>query len=300
MTPGSVLVTGGAGFIGSHLVDALVARGARVRVVDDLRSGRRENLAAVRDRIEFVEGPAGDAGDAETIFHLAATSSVALSVERPLEVHENNVGVTLRLLTGARLRRFIFAGSCAVYGNAPTPTPEETPPAPISPYAASKLAAELYARAFGACRPIQVVCLRFFNVYGPRQDPASPYAGVIPRFIDRLRRGEPLPVFGDGLQTRDFVHVRDVVEALLAAAERGDGGVYNVGTGRATSVLELAGTLGRLYGAAARIAHRPAWPGDVTHACADVGRATAELGFSARVPLEEGLSELIKAAPGPA
>lgn len=291
MTP-VTLVTGGAGFIGSHLVEALVSRGQRVRVVDDLSTGRRENLAAVRDRIELIEGPAGDPGDAETIFHLAAVTSVPVSVERPLETHDTNVTVTARLLTGRRLRRFVLVSTTAVYGNAPTPTPEETSPSPASPYAASKLASELLTRTVARTRGFTAVCLRPFNVYGPRQRPDSPYAGVVCKFADALRAGAPVTIFGDGQATRDFVFVGDVVEALLRASEAGDGGVYNVGTGRAVTILELAGLMARAAGTAARIQHRPARPGDVLRSCADTTRAARELGWTARVPLEDGLKRL--------
>ena len=285
-----ILVTGGAGFVGSHLVEALVARGDRVRVVDDLSTGRLENLARVRDRIDWVEGSADDAGDAETIIHPAAAVSVPASMDRPQKTHENNVTRTVRLLTGRRLKRFIFAGSCAVYGEAPTPLSESTPPAPISPYGASKWAAECYLRAFARSHGVATIALRFFNIYGKRQNPASAYSGVITRFADRLRRDEPLPVYGDGLQTRDYVHVDDIVAALLLGAEACDGNAYNVGTGTATSVLELAGLMGRCLDKTARIAHRPPRAGDVRHATADTRRAKETLGFEAKIGLEAGLT----------
>ena len=292
------LVTGGAGFIGSHLVEALVERGDRVRVVDNLSSGRREHLKAVADRIELVEADAGEAGDAETIIHLAALTSVPYSVAHPLETYAQNVAATVRLLASAArgaTRRFILASSTAVTGDGPVPTPEGAPPAPASPYAVSKLACELYARSFGQSHGLEIIVLRLFNVYGPRQDPASPYSGVISRFADRLRRGESLSVFGTGQQTRDFIHVSDVVAALLRAVDapaEACGAVYNIGSGTAVSILELAALMARLAGTTARITHRQARTGDILHSCADVRLARSALGFSARTKMEEGLRSL--------
>lgn len=281
-----ILVTGGAGFIGSHLAEALLARGERVQILDDFSTGRRENVPAGAELV--------DASDADTVFHLAAATSVAYSIDHPREVYENNVALTVRLLAGPSVRRFIFAGSTAVYGDAPVPVTEDAACAPASPYAASKLAAEYYVRAFARSRGVATITLRLFNVYGPRQDPGSPYSGVVARFADRLARGETLDVFGDGLQTRDFVHVSDAVRAFLRAADVCDGGVYNVGTGTGTSVLELAAAMGRAAGRVARIAHRPARAGEIRHSRADVRRARDVLGFEATVPLEVGLRRLVR------
>lgn len=298
MTSSVTLVTGGAGFIGSHLAEALVERGDRVRVVDNLSSGRRENLKAVANRIELVEADAGEAGDAETIIHLAALTSVPYSVAHPFETYTQNVATTVRLLASAArgaTRRFILASSTAVTGDGAVPTPEEAPPAPASPYAVSKLACELYARTFSESHGLEIIVLRLFNVYGPRQDPASPYSGVISRFADRLRRGESLSVFGSGQQTRDFIHVSDVVAALLRAADAPSeacGAIYNIGSGTAVSILELAALMARLAGTTARITHRPARTGDILHSCADVRLARSALGFSARTKMEEGLRSL--------
>ncbi|OGG48865.1 MAG: hypothetical protein A3F84_28125 [Candidatus Handelsmanbacteria bacterium RIFCSPLOWO2_12_FULL_64_10] len=280
-----ILVSGGAGFIGSHLAEALLARGERVQILDDFSSGRRENVPAAAEVVTE--------SDADTVFHLAATTSVAYSVDHPREVYENNVALTVKRLAAGGLKRFIFAGSTAVYGDAPAPVAEDAPCAPESPYAASKLAAEHYVRAFARSRGVATIALRLFNVYGPRQDPRSPYSGVVARFADRLGRDGTLDVFGDGLQTRDFIHVSDVTAAFLRAADVCDGGVYNIGTGVGTSVLELAAAMGRAAGRTAKIAHRPARPGEIRHSRADVRRAREALGFEATVSLEEGLRGLM-------
>ena len=272
-----ILVTGGAGFIGSHLVEALVADGNEVRVLDDLSSGTRTNLAGCFGELEFIEDDVRDAGTAhraaegcQAIFHGAAVVSVTRSLEDPDLVESVNVGGTEMMLETARtcgVRRLVLASSCAVYGD-PTalPVSEEAVPDPLSPYAASKLRAEELCRRFAASG-LETLCLRFFNVYGPRQDPSSDYSGVIARFIDRALAGRPLIIFGDGSQTRDFVFVRDVVRASVLALTRptlpgvgdeqspplnlrqplhADGRPLNIGSGVRTSVNEIAATVGHL------------------------------------------------------
>jgi len=225
------LITGGAGFIGSHLVEALIERGERVRVLDDFSTGRRENLAAVADHIELLEGDVADPEIAERavagcdyVLHLAAIASVQASLKAPRHTHRVNVDGTLNVLDAAQragVRRVVFASSAAVYGDhTALPLREELPPRPLSPYAASKAVGEAYCCAFHASYSLPTVALRFFNVYGPRQDPASPYSGVISIFAARMARGECPVIYGDGKQTRDFVYVADVVRAMLLAYER--------------------------------------------------------------------------------
>jgi UDP-glucose 4-epimerase len=297
MSGGLDLVTGGAGFIGSHLARALLAAGRRVRVLDDLSTGRRANLA---EGVEFIEGEAAaTAGRAvegvEVVYHLAAIPSVPRSVERPLESYRANVTATRAVLDAAAragVRRLVFASSSSVYGDAATlPKREDLPPNPLSPYAVAKLAGELYVRAAAAHSPLETVSLRFFNVYGPRQDPDSPYAAVIPIFLRRLREGRPLPVTGDGAQTRDFTFVGDVVQGIIGAAGATgvSGRVYNLAGGRAITVRELAETLARLAGARVEIEFVPPRPGDIRDSWADVSAARGDLGFEARTSLEDGL-----------
>ncbi len=305
-TSSAYLVTGGCGFIGSHLVEALAAEGHEVRVFDNLSSGRAENLAAARGRVELILGDvrhpdqlapamAGVAG----VFHEAALVSVAESVERPRENYEINVMGTVNVLEAARaagVRRVVFASTAAVYGNAPElPKREDMRPAPESPYAAAKLAAEhvlaVHARLYG----LETVSLRYFNVYGPRQDPSSPYSGVISRFVEAMRRGEAPRVFGDGRQTRDFVFVRDVVGANLAAMRSprvGRGETVNVGTGRRTSLIELLDALAAAAGCGVRPEFGPPRPGDVRDSVADISAARELLGYEPSVSLAEGLAAL--------
>ena len=300
------LVTGGAGFIGSHLCDALVARGEGVRVLDDLSSGREENLAASRDRIELVRGSVVAAAavarameGATILFHLAAIPSVPRSFTEPELCHAVNATATLNVVVAAaraRVRRLVFASSCAVYGDGgDAPVTEERPPAPKSPYAAQKLLGEHYLREYGASHGPETVALRFFNVFGPRQDPRSPYSGVISIFCEKMLRGEPAPVHGDGLQTRDFVEVGDVVQALLLAADRKEaaGGTFNVGSGSSRTLLELHAALARCVGSAKPPVHGPARDGDVRRSSASIDLARRRLGYSPRVPFDEGLARTI-------
>jgi len=301
----NLLVTGGAGFIGSHLVEGLVARSCGVRVFDNYSSGTPARLAHLGDAVRLIEGDVRD-GDAlavaaegvKTIFHLAALVSVTQSVEQPLLTYAINLDGTLNVLEAARrcgVRRVVLASTCAVYGDSVRlPVRESELPAPLSPYAASKLAAEeagkLYARRYS----VETVALRFFNVYGPRQDPASPYAAVVPRFVAALRAGRQPTVFGDGMQTRDFIFVGDIVAGLWAAATLpGLGGaVFNLGRGEETSVLDLAHGIGAQLGVRVAPEFAPAREGEVLRSVADVS-AFAAVGFTARVALAEGLAQTV-------
>jgi len=302
------LVTGGAGFIGSHLVEALVERGAHVRVLDDFSTGRRENLAAVADHIELLEGDVADPETAERavagcdyVLHLAAIASVQASLEEPRRTHRVNVDGTLNVLDAARqagVRRLVFISSAAIYGDHTTlPLREELLPRPLSPYAANKVADEAYCSAFHAGYGLPTVVLRFFNVYGPRQDPANPYSGVISIFAARMTRGERPVIYGDGKQTRDFVYVKDVARAVLLVCEQeaAVGDVFNVAGGEQTSILQLAAVLNQVLDTNLTPAFAPPQTGEVRFSQADVRRARKVLGWEARIPLREGLSRLVRA-----
>ena len=307
MTPAPVLVTGGAGFIGSHLVAALLARGQRVRVLDDFSAGRREFLPA-HPALEVV---AGDLRDPETlrrvvpgvelVFHQGALRSVPRSVEDPYAYHDVNVTGTLRLLLAARearVRRVVCASSSSVYGDQPVlPLHEELRPQPISPYGASKLIGEYYCANFSRHYGLETVSLRYFNVYGPRQDPASEYAAVVARFIQSALRDQPLEIHGDGGQTRDFTYVGNVVEANLAAAEAPGmaGDVFNIACGERLSVLDIADALEEVLGRRLARRHTPARPGDVRDTLADVSRAGARLRYVPAVQFKEGLRRTVAA-----
>jgi len=304
MNPGfkNVLVTGGAGFIGSHLVEALAAAGCNVTVIDDLSTGRLSNLAAVRDRITFYQGDIRDprlldkaASGCEVLFHLAAIVSVPWTVENPVGSAAVNEMGTLQVLEAARrhhVRRFVGASSCAVYGDgSDNPKQEDMPPKPLSPYAIQKLVGEQYAGLFSELYGLETLFLRYFNVYGPRQDPSSPYSGVISIFINRAIAGESPVIFGDGQQFRDFVYVKDVVQAnLLAAAVKPVGGrIFNIGTGNCIRIRELWQTIRTLAGSKAETVFKPQRPGEVLESLADIKRACEELGYHPAYPLEKGL-----------
>ena len=297
----TALVTGGAGFIGSHLVDALMSQGDKVRVFDDLSTGRRENLRPDAEFVQasIVDRPALDAAmkGVDAVFHLAAVVSVQQCLADPAGSNEVNVTGTARVLQAAAaagVRRVVFVSSAAVYGDSPvSPKREDLAPDPLSPYAVAKLAGE----RLGATIPgIEFVAVRFFNVYGPRQAPDSPYSAVIPIFLKTIEAGRPLPVFGDGTQTRDFTFVGDVVAGLLLASDAPGlhGRVFNVATGRAVSVADMAHALGRAAGRPVELDFRPPRPGEILHSLADVEAARRELHFRARVTLDEGLAEAVK------
>lgn len=301
------LVTGGAGFIGSHLVEALLAQGHQVRVLDNLVTGKLDNLAGVKDQLEFIEADLQDeaavaraVAGVEIIFHLAAMVSVPESMARPVEAELVNAVGSLRLLQVAKAagaRRLVLSSTCALYGDEPTlPKVETMLPQPKSPYAISKLAAEEYCRLFYQAFGLETVVLRYFNVYGPRQDPASLYSGVISIFVDRLSQGRIPTIFGDGLQTRDFVYVGDVVRANLLAAvtPQAAGQLFNIGAGRQITINQLFEDLCYLFEIEAQPNYAPARPGDVVHSCADASQAAAILGWSPQVDFRDGLWRLIQ------
>ncbi len=305
VTGQTVLVTGGAGFIGSHIADALVDRN-RVRILDDLSSGRR---SAVPDGAEFIEGSIEDqsvvaeaTADVDLMFHEAAVVSVDRSVANPLETNAVNLDATLHLLEQARRQnaRVVLASSAAVYGDPDrVPVGESHPLRPNSPYGLSKLAADHYARLYTELYDVPAVALRYFNVYGPGQS-AETYSGVISAFIDRTREGEPLTIHGDGTQQRDFVHVRDVVRANLAAATtREVGRAFNVGTGVSVSIRELAELIRDVTGSDSPIVHDDPRPGDIQVSRADITAARAALDYEPAIALRDGLSALVGESPEP-
>lgn len=307
MSPPRSLVTGGAGFIGSHLVHRLLDLGHEVRVVDNLCTGHRANLAEVEDRIEFIEGDIADlevctraVDGVETVFHVAALPSVPRSLVNPLASHTANVTGTLNVLEAARragARRVVYSSSSSVYGDTPAlPKHEDVEPLPRSPYATSKLAGEQYVLAYARAGLIEGVGLRYFNVFGPRQDPNGPYAAVIPLLFKAAVSGTPMTIYGDGRQTRDFTYVENVVEAnLLAAAgdaDRVSGQVVNVGAGSRTSLLELVQLVEEVSGRSVKLEHAPPRAGDVRDSQADLARAGRVLGYSPRIDVREGLRRL--------
>jgi len=303
------LVTGGAGFIGSHLVEALLAEGLRVRVLDNLATGRRANLAHVEGRFEWIEGSAADfatcrraAEGVDFVFHQAAIPSVPLSVREPLPSHESGPTATLNMLEAARqagARRFLFAASSSAYGDAPElPKHEDMLPQPLSPYAAGKLAGEYYVRVYAQTMGLDGASLRYFNIFGPRQDPSSPYSGVISLFIKGMSRGQRPTIFGDGEQTRDFTYVANVVAANLAAMRHPGplgGEVFNVGTGERIRLLDLVASLNRIYGTELQPEFRPPRAGDVRDSLASLERIGRVLGYRPLVSFEEGLRRTVEA-----
>jgi UDP-glucose 4-epimerase len=298
----SALVTGGAGFIGSHLVEALAAGGCRVTVLDDLSSGNQRNLTTSAGRLRFIRGDIRDrravdkaVAGCEAVFHLAAVVSVPKTTQDPIGSAEVNEAGSLNVLEAARragVRRFVFASSSAVYGDDPRlPKREDMEPKPLTPYAVQKLAVEYHARVYSVLYGLPCVSLRFFNVFGPRQDPSSPYSGVISIFMTRALSSEPPVIHGDGRQSRDFVFVGDVVQALMSAARSAvaPGRVFNVGTGRPVTVNALWEVIAALSGATAKPVHGPQRPGDVPQSVSAIDAAHADLDFTPRVRLEKGL-----------
>lgn len=303
LTGRTVLVTGGAGFIGSHLVEALVGTN-EVRILDDFSTGRRTNVPAAAT---VVEGDIRDpevldeaTADVDLIFHEAGLVSVPRSVDQPERSHDLNVGATVRLLERARRAdaRVVLASSVAIYGNPErVPITEDHPTRPTSPYGVDKLAIDHYTRLYADLYDLQTVTLRYFNVYGPRQK-AGDYSGAISTFLEQARSGVPLTVHGDGTQTRDFVHVSDVVRANLAAAETDRvGEAFNVGTGRSVTIRDLAELVVDITDSSSEIVHTDSRPGDVSRSRADISRAETALGFRPTVSLRDGLAELSPSHP---
>jgi len=304
---GIVLVTGGAGFIGSHIAATLVGRGARVRIIDDLSTGHQENLEEIGGDIDFVRGSLNDGETlrralegVELVYHEAAIPSVPRSVDNPRETHRACVEATFSVLLAARergVRRVVYAASSSAYGDQPTlPKTETMPPDPLSPYAAAKLFGEYYCQVFTRTYGLETVCLRYFNVFGPRQDPSSAYSGVISRFIDTLATGQTPVIYGDGEQSRDFTYVANVVEANLRAAETtsGIGQVINVANGERITLNELLDKLKQLMEhTEVQAEYREPRVGDVRHSLADITRARELLGYEPKVNLEEGLRHTI-------
>jgi nucleoside-diphosphate-sugar epimerase len=304
---GTSLVTGGAGFIGSHLARALLARGEAVRVLDDFSSGRESNLREIRQDIELIRADLRDEKSVRQavkgcrwVFHQAAMPSVPRSVAEPRLTHEVNVTGSLNLLLAARdleVEAIVVASSSSVYGDSPSlPKHEEMPLRPLSPYAQQKLFLESLTQVYANCYGLRAIALRYFNVFGPRQDPLSPYAAVIPKFISALRRGEAPVIYGDGEQTRDFTFVENVVRANLLAAERGAPGlVCNIAGGQSVTISDLARRLAALLNVDIAPRLEPARMGDIKHSLASVERAERELGFISEVGLDEGLARTITA-----
>ncbi len=303
----SFLVTGGAGFIGSNLVEHLLSKNARrVRILDDFSTGRRKNIAPFGDRIEVLEGDLRDPSAVRNavegidyVLHQGAIPSVPRSVDDPLLTTEVNIGGTVNILTysaRAGVKRVVFASSSSVYGDTPElPKHEDMPLRTLSPYAASKGAGELYCRSFSEVMGMEAVCLRYFNIFGPRQDPASQYAAAIPRFVAAILKDQPVPIYGDGLQTRDFTYIDNVVHANLAAcfADGVAGRSYNIGCGERITVLELAQGLADVLGKELRVEHLPPRPGDVRDSLASIERSRDELGYRPMVKLREGLKRTV-------
>ena len=300
------LVTGGAGFIGSHIVDMLVARGDKVRVLDNLATGHHHNLQQVADKIEFIEGDIRNEAvvqkavkDVEFIFHLAALVSVPQSMQQPVEAELINAVGTLNVLNAAKasgVRRLVLSSTCAVYGDEPTlPKIETMQPRPKSPYAVSKQTAEYYCQLYHDLMGLETVILRYFNIYGPRQDPSSVYSGVISIFVDKMMQNSAPFIYGDGQQTRDFVFVKDVARANLMAAEEvtAAGQVFNIGTGRQITINHLFNTLRAIFNNNLEPVYKEARAGDILHSYADATQAQKVLSWSAQVSFEEGLKQLV-------
>lgn len=299
-----VVVTGGAGFIGSHLADELAGRGYRVVILDDLSTGSLRNIEAIpkERKVEFIRGSITDLPalrrvfeGALFVFHLAALPSVPRSIRDPLATHEVNATGTLKVLLAARdggVSKVIYSSSSSVYGDTPTlPKREDMTPHPQSPYAVTKAAGEHYCQVFEQVYHLPTVCLRYFNVYGPRQDPDSEYAAVIPSFIKRTSAGESPVIFGDGEQTRDFTYVKDAVAANVLAAESGASGVYNIGSGNKVTLNELARLVIGLSGRDLNPVYQAERPGDIRHSLADISRART-FGYHPKFNIEDGLKSI--------
>ncbi|MGN8345987.1 NAD-dependent epimerase/dehydratase family protein [Pseudomonas sp. SMV71] len=307
MAEGPVLITGGAGFIGSHLTDALLARGHSVRVLDDLSTGKRSNLPLDNPAVELIEGDVADAAlvaqvmaGCSAVAHLAAVASVQASVDDPVRTHQSNFIGTLNVCEAMRqtgVKRVLFASSAAVYGNngEGQSIDEDTPKAPLTPYASDKLASEFYLDFYRRQHALEPVVFRFFNIYGPRQDPSSPYSGVISIFSERAQKGLPITVFGDGEQTRDFVYVQDLVDLLVQAIEKPEVevGAVNVGWNQATTLKQMLQALEQVVGKLPPISYGPARSGDIRHSRADNQRLLQRFSFPTQTPMSVGLARLL-------
>ena len=307
MSDAPVLITGGAGFIGSHLVDALLAKGYSVRVLDDLSSGKRSNLPLDNPRVELIEGDVADAAlvaraavGCQAVAHLAAVASVQASVDDPVKTHQSNFIGTLNVCEAMRqagIKRVVFASSAAVYGNngEGQAITEDTPKAPLTPYASDKLASEYYFDFYRRQHGLEPVVFRFFNIFGPRQDPSSPYSGVISIFAERAEKGLPISVFGDGEQTRDFFYVEDLVDLVVQGFEKPsvEEGAVNVGLNATTSLNQLLAALGEVVGDLPALTYQPARSGDIKHSRADNQRLLARFTVATPTPLKVGLARLL-------
>jgi UDP-glucose 4-epimerase len=304
--PSSYLVTGAAGFIGSHIAETLVTQGERVKALDNFSTGKRENLAPFLDRIELVEGDLRNPADVkkavegvEFVFHQGALPSVPKSVEDPVGSNESNIAGTLNLLIAARdagVKRVVYAASSSAYGDSPTLPKEETmPAAPLSPYATQKYVGELYCKNFYDLFGLETVALRYFNVFGPRQDPTSQYAAVIPKFITALAEGKPPTIYGDGEQSRDFTYIENIVRAnlLAARAEGAAGEMMNFACGERTTLNELLEMIRRIMKSDIQPIFEDPRPGDVKHSLADTRKSQRLLGYTPHVSLEEGLERTV-------
>lgn len=303
----NILVTGGAGFIGSHLVEELVKRGETTRVLDNLATGHLKNLDAVKNKIEFIQGDIADenttqnaARDVDIIFHQAALPSVPRSIKNPRASHDANLTGTLNVLIAARdhgVKRVVLASSSSVYGNSPQlPKVETFEPSPLSPYAVTKLACEYYARVFSNLYGLSTICLRYFNVFGPRQDPTSQYAGALAKFTQCALHHKPFPIYGDGEQSRDFTYVENVVNANLRAAyaEFNGGAVVNIAGGARTTLNQIVALLNELTHQNLPTQFAPSRAGDVLHSHADISRARELLGYEPTVDVREGLKRTVE------
>jgi UDP-glucose 4-epimerase len=307
MVDAPVLVTGGAGFIGSHLVDALLAKGYAVRVLDDLSTGKRSNLPMDNPRLELIQGDVADAAlvsraalGCHAVAHLAAVASVQASVDDPVRTHQSNFVGTLNVCEAMRqagIKRVLFASSAAVYGNngEGESITEDTPKAPLTPYASDKLSSEYYLDFYRRQHALEPVLFRFFNIFGPRQDPSSPYSGVISIFAERAEKGLPIAVFGDGEQTRDFVYVGDLAAILVQALELPvvEEGAINVGLNQATTLNQLLAALSQVVGGLPEVSYLPGRSGDIRHSRANNQRLLERFEFPAPTPLNIGLARLL-------
>ncbi len=300
------LVTGGAGFIGSSICRKLVSEGCFVRVVDNLLTGKKSNLAGVMDKIEFIEADMGDSEvaqsavkDIDVVLHEGALPSVPLSVDDPASTHRHCVNATFTMLLAARdagVKRFVYAASSSAYGDAPTSPKVETMPArPLSPYAVCKLTGEYYCSVFSGVFGLETVSLRYFNVFGPYQDPKSQYAAAIPAFVTHILKDEPPTIYGDGEQSRDFTYIDNVVNAnlLAARARKTSGEVINIACGRAVTVNQIIDMINKLLGKNVKPLYVDARPGDVKHSLADVTAAKRLIGFEPAISFEDGLKKAI-------